>query len=99
MADPRSVSVVIPACNEAAAIGDVVRELSGVAPWCEILVIDDGSSDDTGARAAAAGGRVVRHPYTKGNGATPESSRTTSPIAAASLQAGITTDTLRGSAT
>jgi glycosyltransferase involved in cell wall biosynthesis len=69
VADPRSVSVVIPACNEAAAIGDVVRELSAVAPWCEILVIDDGSSDDTGARATAAGARVVRHPYTKGNGA------------------------------
>ncbi len=69
MADARSVTVVIPACNEAAAIGDVVRELSGVAPWCEILVIDDGSSDDTGARATAAGARVVRHPYTKGNGA------------------------------
>ena len=69
MADPRSVSVVIPACNEAAAIDDVVRELSGVATWCEILVIDDGSSDDTGARATAAGARVVRHPYTKGNGA------------------------------
>jgi len=69
VADPRSVSVVIPACNEAAAIDDVVRELSGVATWCEILVIDDGSSDDTGARATAAGARVVRHPYTKGNGA------------------------------
>ena len=70
MADARSVSVVIPACNEAAAIGDVVRELSGVAAWCEILVIDDGSTDDTGARATAAGARVLRHPYTKGNGAT-----------------------------
>ena len=69
MADPRSVSVVIPACNEAGAIADVVRELAGIAGWSEILVIDDGSSDDTAARAAAAGARVLRHPYRKGNGA------------------------------
>jgi glycosyltransferase involved in cell wall biosynthesis len=69
VADPRRVSVVIPACNEAGAIVDVVRELAGIAGWSEILVIDDGSTDDTGARASAAGARVVRHPYRKGNGA------------------------------
>src|SRR5262249_23197063 len=39
------------------------------AGWHEILVIDDGSTDDTGERAAAAGARVIRHPYNKGNGA------------------------------
>ncbi|HYN09508.1 MAG TPA: glycosyltransferase family 2 protein [Vicinamibacterales bacterium] len=69
MADPRAVSVVIPACNEAGAIGEVVRELGGAAAWAEILVVDDGSSDETSAQAAAAGARVLRHPYTKGNGA------------------------------
>jgi glycosyltransferase involved in cell wall biosynthesis len=69
VADPRAVSVVIPACNEAGAIADVVRELAGLAGWSEILVIDDGSSDDTAARATAAGARVLRHPYRKGNGA------------------------------
>ena len=69
MADPRGVTVVIPAYNEAGAIADVVRELAGIAGWSEILVIDDGSSDDTAARASAAGARVVRHPYRKGNGA------------------------------
>ena len=69
MADPRTVSVVIPALNEAAAIAEVVRQLSGTAAWAEILVVDDGSSDDTAARATAAGARVLRHPYTKGNGA------------------------------
>ena len=69
MSDPRTVSVVIPACNEAEAIGAVVAELLAAAAWHQILVIDDGSTDDTGAKAAAAGAVVIRHPYRKGNGA------------------------------
>jgi glycosyltransferase involved in cell wall biosynthesis len=62
-------SIVIPAFNEAASIGSVVRDLASAARWLEILVIDDGSTDETGARAAESGARVLRHPYTKGNGA------------------------------
>ncbi|MEZ5319380.1 MAG: glycosyltransferase family 2 protein [Vicinamibacterales bacterium] len=69
MADPSAVSVVIPACNEAAAIAGVVEGLRAAGPWAEILVVDDGSDDETGARASAAGARVIRHPYRKGNGA------------------------------
>lgn len=69
MADPSSVSIVIPAVNEELAIGDVVAQLRDAAAWREVLVVDDGSSDATGARAAAAGACVVRHPYNKGNGA------------------------------
>ncbi len=69
MAEPGDISIVIPAYNEAEIIGQVVMALAGSARWREILVIDDGSTDDTGAIAEAAGARVVRHPYNKGNGA------------------------------
>jgi len=69
MADPRHVSVVIPAMNEAAAIAGVVSELRAAADWHEVIVVDDGSTDTTGDRAEQAGATVVRHPYNKGNGA------------------------------
>ena len=73
MADPRHVSVVIPAFNEAEAIGRVLERLLAAASWHEVLVIDDGSTDGTAAAASAAGARVVRHPYNKGNGASVKS--------------------------
>jgi glycosyltransferase involved in cell wall biosynthesis len=64
-----SVSVVIPAFNEEDGIGRVVERLRAGAPFGEVLVVDDGSTDMTAARAEAAGARVLRHPYNKGNGA------------------------------
>lgn len=69
MAAPETVSILIPAYNEGPVVGDVIRALRDAAPWHEILLIDDGSSDETAQAAAAAGGRVLRHPYNKGNGA------------------------------
>jgi glycosyltransferase involved in cell wall biosynthesis len=69
VAEPGQVSVVIPAFNEEGGIGAVVSALKAGRPWREVLVVDDGSTDETAARAEAAGARVIRHPYNKGNGA------------------------------
>jgi glycosyltransferase involved in cell wall biosynthesis len=69
VADASDVSIVIPAYNEGPAIGEVVARLAGTANWREIVVVDDGSGDDTSASAQNAGATVIRHPYNKGNGA------------------------------
>jgi glycosyltransferase involved in cell wall biosynthesis len=66
---PENVSIVVPAYNERPSIAALVSSLRTAAPWREIIVVDDGSTDDTGPEAADAGARVVRHPYNKGNGA------------------------------
>ncbi|HVJ26466.1 MAG TPA: glycosyltransferase family 2 protein [Vicinamibacterales bacterium] len=69
MAVPSSVSIIVPAYNEAHAISGLVTALRAAASWHEIIVVDDGSRDETAQQAAAAGATVVRHPYNKGNGA------------------------------
>ena len=59
---------IVPAYNEAASIGRVVAELRHRAAGFDVLVIDDGSTDDTADIARAAGAEVVRHPYNLGIG-------------------------------
>lgn len=72
---PIQLSIVLPAKNEAAAIGATVEKihaqlaLMGLQAVAEVLVVNDGSTDDTAAVAQAAGARLVHHPYSKGNGA------------------------------
>jgi glycosyltransferase involved in cell wall biosynthesis len=56
---------LIPAWNEAARIAPVVAGTLGHLP---VLVVDDGSADDTAAVAEAAGATVVRHPQNRGKG-------------------------------
>jgi glycosyltransferase involved in cell wall biosynthesis len=59
---------VVPAYNEAATVAGVVRSLQEQAPEFDVLVIDDASTDNTGALAAAAGASVIRLPFNLGIG-------------------------------
>ncbi len=63
------LSIVIPAKNESASIGKVVAAAREAWPDAEVIVVDDGSTDDTGEVAAAAGASLVTHPESLGNGA------------------------------
>ncbi len=64
-----SLSIVIPAKNESGAIGTVVSTALEQFPDAEVIVVDDGSSDDTAKVASDAGAKVVSHPESLGNGA------------------------------
>jgi polyprenyl-phospho-N-acetylgalactosaminyl synthase len=61
------VWIVVPALNEAAVIGEVIADVRSV--FDHVVVVDDGSRDDTGAIALRAGAHVVRHPVNLGQGA------------------------------
>jgi glycosyltransferase involved in cell wall biosynthesis len=63
------VVAVVPAFEEEAAIGAVVAEITAFDPSIDVVVVDDGSSDGTGAAAAAAGATIVRLPFNLGIGA------------------------------
>ena len=64
-----SVSVIIPVFNEAETIGDLVSKIRRLYPDFEIIVINDGSTDNTAGVARQAGAKVFSHPYNIGNGA------------------------------
>ena len=59
---------VVPARNEEGAVAGVVEELRAFDPELDVVVIDDGSEDQTAARAAAAGAAVVSLPFNLGIG-------------------------------
>ena len=66
---PIALSIVIPAKNEAPAIGPVVAAAREAHPDAEVIVVNDGSSDDTARVAEEAGATVISHPTSLGNGA------------------------------
>jgi glycosyltransferase involved in cell wall biosynthesis len=68
-ADSIPITVVIPAHNEATTIADVIAGVRGNLPDARILVVDDGSTDQTAVTASEAGADVISHPINKGNGA------------------------------
>ncbi len=69
----QSVSVVIPAFNEGKGVSSVVEQvlgtLRGAGIECEVIVVDDGSADDTAAAAERGGALVLRHGSNRGYGA------------------------------
>lgn len=65
---PGSLMIIVPALNEEANIGDVVREVHDTVPGVPVLVIDDCSSDATASVAGQAGAEVLRLPYHLGLG-------------------------------
>ncbi len=70
---PIEISIILPAFQEEQGISPLLGRIRAVMdklgrPW-EILVVDDGSTDGTAARAREAGARVIIHPYNIGNGA------------------------------
>ncbi|AHE96978.1 glycosyltransferase family 2 protein [Thioalkalivibrio paradoxus] len=68
-ADPPHVSIILPANNEAASLRTLVGGIRKSHPDAEVIVVDDGSDDATAEVATDGGARVVRHPYSMGNGA------------------------------
>src|SRR5712692_3550443 len=63
------ITVVVPAFQAAASVGEVVARTLATVPAARVIVVDDGSSDGTGSVAAAAGASVVRHDTNRGKGA------------------------------
>lgn len=64
----RRIVAVVPAYNEAGAVGRVVDEIHELAPGLDVLVVDDASTDETGAVAEACGACVLRLPFNVGIG-------------------------------
>jgi glycosyltransferase involved in cell wall biosynthesis len=65
--DARAACVIVPAYNESAVIAVIVSDLR--SSFAQVVVVDDGSTDNTADVAHGAGATVVRHPVNRGQGA------------------------------
>src|SRR4051812_39482660 len=72
MTSRTGVSIVIPAYNEGPAIGQTVatllKTLASLDRPTEVIIVDDGSTDETASAAKAAGVKVLQHPANSGYG-------------------------------
>jgi len=62
------VLVIVPAWNEERNVGNTVREILETDPAYSVVVVDDGSTDDTARVAREAGARVIPLPFNMGVG-------------------------------
>ena len=70
MANQCEVSIVLPVFNEAAGLAELIGKIHDLKlPRAEVIVVDDGSTDQTADIALGVGANVIRHPYNIGNGA------------------------------
>lgn len=67
--DKRSILVVLPALNEGRNISTVIQRIQSHVPSADVLVVNDGSVDDTAQQAQAVGAMVLNMPYNVGIGA------------------------------
>lgn len=67
--DQKSISIILPAKNEGESLKTLLPAIRRLCPEAQILVVNDGSTDDTSLICQDAGIDMVTHPYSKGNGA------------------------------